>query len=168
MEKWEEQVRAYERKKDSAGQEEKIPESIKMATLESLCPQAIEQHLKLNHARLRTYDELRTEVLMLLETNVGASLKAPEAAAGTPADDPMDTSALWKGKGKGKDKGQKGKQDKKSGTGKFGAAPAASASGAAKDVVCHNCGRKGHKNAECWRAGGGAANATKGKGKGQA
>eukprot|EP00971_Amphidinium_carterae_P027463 540917-Amphidinium_carterae.1 len=48
---------------------------------------------------------------MLLETNVGASLKAPEAEAGTPADDPMDTSALWKGKGKGngKDKGnQKG------------------------------------------------------------
>eukprot|EP00971_Amphidinium_carterae_P250822 4978969-Amphidinium_carterae.1 len=110
-----------------------------MATLESLCPQAIEQHLKLNHVRFRTYEELRTEVLMLLETTVGASLKAPEAAAGTPADDPMDTSALWKGKGKGSGKGkgnQKGKQDKKSqsGTGKSGAAPAASGSGAAKDV----------------------------------
>eukprot|EP00971_Amphidinium_carterae_P035238 693598-Amphidinium_carterae.1 len=69
LEKWEEQVRSYERKKDSSGAEEKLPESIKMAALESLCPPAIEQHLKLNHARLKSYDELRTEVLMLLETN---------------------------------------------------------------------------------------------------
>eukprot|EP00971_Amphidinium_carterae_P104036 2060300-Amphidinium_carterae.1 len=57
---------------------------------------------------------------MLLETNIGASLRAPEAATGAPAaDDPMDTSGLYKGGkgGKGKGKGdKKGKQ--KSGHGK--------------------------------------------------
>eukprot|EP00971_Amphidinium_carterae_P134762 2670535-Amphidinium_carterae.1 len=67
---------------------------------------------------------------MLLETNIGASLRAPEAAAGAPAaDDPMDTSGLWQpkgGKGKGKGKGdQKGKQKQGGGTGKAGAASAA-------------------------------------------
>eukprot|EP00971_Amphidinium_carterae_P310994 6180236-Amphidinium_carterae.1 len=79
----------------------------------------------------------------------------------------MDTSGLYKGGkgGKGKGKGdKKGKQ--KSGTGKLGAAPAAQGTGAATDIVCHNCGRKGHKKTECWRpGGGGAASSNKGKGK---
>eukprot|EP00971_Amphidinium_carterae_P272892 5416058-Amphidinium_carterae.1 len=61
LEKWEEQVRSYERKKDASGVEEKIPESILMATLESLCPASVEAHLRLNHSRLKTYQELRTE-----------------------------------------------------------------------------------------------------------
>eukprot|EP00971_Amphidinium_carterae_P310185 6163751-Amphidinium_carterae.1 len=79
LEKWEEQVRSYERKKDDTGAEEKnqpqkIPDSIKMATFKSLCPPTMEQHLKLNHAKLKSYDELRIEVPMLLATNVGASL----------------------------------------------------------------------------------------------
>eukprot|EP00971_Amphidinium_carterae_P222264 4411792-Amphidinium_carterae.1 len=109
MEKWEEQLRSCERKKDAHSVEEKIPESILMATLESLCPPSVEAHLRLNHSRLKTYPELRTEILMLLETNIGASLRAPEAAAGT--------SGLWQTKGdkggKGKGKGdQKGKQQK--------------------------------------------------------
>eukprot|EP00971_Amphidinium_carterae_P014429 285010-Amphidinium_carterae.1 len=87
----------------------------------------------------------------------------------------MDTSGLWQTKGgkggKGKGKGdQKGKQQKQGGgTGKPGAQ---GGSGAAKDIVCHNCGRKGHKKTECWRPGGGGGGAAntgnKGKGKGQA
>eukprot|EP00971_Amphidinium_carterae_P207173 4110176-Amphidinium_carterae.1 len=127
----------------------------------------IEAHMRLNHSRLKTYEPLRMEVVMLLETNIGASLRAPEAAAGATAagDDPMDTSGLWKGKGgkgQGKDKGnQKRKQGQKngSGTGKPGATPAAwgSSGAASKDIVCHNCGRKGHKKADCWRPGGGSA-----------
>eukprot|EP00971_Amphidinium_carterae_P006204 122222-Amphidinium_carterae.1 len=66
LEEWEEQVRSYERKKDATGAEERLPDPTRMATLESMCPPAIELHLKLNHARLKNYDELRTEVLMLL------------------------------------------------------------------------------------------------------
>eukprot|EP00971_Amphidinium_carterae_P033074 651054-Amphidinium_carterae.3 len=60
----------------------KIPESILMATLASLCPPSIEAHVRFNHSRPKTYEQLRLEVLMLLETNIGASLPAPEAAAG--------------------------------------------------------------------------------------
>eukprot|EP00971_Amphidinium_carterae_P269279 5342135-Amphidinium_carterae.1 len=78
VEKWEEQRRAYERKKDSNGLEEKLPEAMLMATLESMCPSSVEAHLRLNHARLQTYALLRTEVLMLLEINIGASLKRPK------------------------------------------------------------------------------------------
>eukprot|EP00971_Amphidinium_carterae_P011719 230664-Amphidinium_carterae.2 len=37
-----------------------------METLESLCHASIESHLRLNHARLKAYDQLRSEVLMLL------------------------------------------------------------------------------------------------------
>eukprot|EP00971_Amphidinium_carterae_P037883 744916-Amphidinium_carterae.1 len=93
---------------------------------------------------------------MLLETNVGAGHEC------------FVEGQRSLGKGNGKDKGnQKGKGQQKSGsgTGKLGAAPAASGSGAAKDVVCHNCGRKGHKKSECWHpgGGGGGANANKGK-----
>eukprot|EP00971_Amphidinium_carterae_P100094 1979212-Amphidinium_carterae.1 len=71
------------------------------------------------------------------------------------------------GKGKG-DKGNKGAKNKKGGNGKAGAAPGAPASGSggsSKDIVCHNCGRKGHKKADCWRAGGGSAKGA-GAGKG--
>eukprot|EP00971_Amphidinium_carterae_P289352 5744947-Amphidinium_carterae.1 len=71
-----------------------------------MCPTSVEAHLRLNHARLQSYALLRAEILMLLETNIGASLKAPEAAVG--GDDPMDTSAMYPAGGKGKGKGDKG------------------------------------------------------------
>eukprot|EP00971_Amphidinium_carterae_P057049 1127832-Amphidinium_carterae.1 len=39
-------------------------------------------HLRLKHALLKTYEQLRTEVIiMLLGTNIGDSLQAPEVAA---------------------------------------------------------------------------------------
>ena len=54
-----------------------------------------------------------------------------------------------KGKGKGKTKGKpndsKGK-GKGKGKGKDGKGSGSSGS----DIICHNCGKKGHKAAECW------------------
>eukprot|EP00971_Amphidinium_carterae_P018603 366932-Amphidinium_carterae.1 len=86
MKKWEEQFRAYERKKNELGQEEKLPETILMATLEALCPPQVEAHFRLNHhARLQTCELLRSEVLndILLPCWSPASLRAPESAAGS-------------------------------------------------------------------------------------
>eukprot|EP00971_Amphidinium_carterae_P035023 689667-Amphidinium_carterae.1 len=78
-----------------------------MAALESLLPEEIEEHVHLNHARLKTFVALKQEIILLLEAKAGARYQVDEPV-------PMDTSALYRdggkdgGKGKGKSKGKKG------------------------------------------------------------
>eukprot|EP00971_Amphidinium_carterae_P273331 5424620-Amphidinium_carterae.1 len=74
-----------------------------MASLESLVPDAVERHLRLNHARITEYAVMRREIVMLLEAEAGASIALLD-------DDPMDTSSLQKRSDKGKGKDKKGKR----------------------------------------------------------
>ena len=62
LERWEEQVRRYERFRDERGNRQPLSEDIKTAALESLVPDELEKHLQLNASRLADYDAAREEV----------------------------------------------------------------------------------------------------------
>ena len=156
-ERWEDMIRRYERRKDSAGNRTKLDEETRMSAFEMLIPEDIENHLMLNRKRLSTYELQKEEVNMILETRIGAKIKEPNLKKGIHAkssSDAMDVDGFGKGgksQSKGKSKGSftpKGAKPFDKGKGK--------GSGQGKSNVtrfegtCNNCGKYGHKQAECW------------------
>ncbi len=75
LERWQQQVSKYERKKDSSGAYEVLKDDLKMAALEFLVPEDIENHLVLNKHRLATYEATLAEAPSILEARVGVKLK---------------------------------------------------------------------------------------------
>ena len=98
-EKWEEQIRRFEKSKDADGHTEKLSNSVKMTAFQALLPENLENHLVLNRKRINTYEEQKEEINMILDNQIGGSMKPPGTGGGTP----MDLDAFDKGKGKGKD-----------------------------------------------------------------
>ena len=92
---WEEQLRIYESRKRSDGTRHSLDDEIKVSILEHLCPTEIERRLQLNRSRYTTYQEVRAEVSLYLETRLGSRLKIGTAAHPDEAT-PMDTAALAK------------------------------------------------------------------------
>eukprot|EP00971_Amphidinium_carterae_P229266 4548412-Amphidinium_carterae.2 len=125
-----------------------------MAAFEALVPEQIEQHFRLNHARLKTYGDMKREVALLLEHSTASRIQAG---------DPMDVDSIrQQAYSKGKWGDGKGKKGKGKGEGKEKNKGDKNPSGDPSAVVCYNCGRANHKKSECWRPGGGQE---KGKGK---
>ena len=89
IETWEREYRLYCERTT-----EDLSDSVRRLTLQSMCPQALQEHLEFHSARLNSYPVLRAEIDAYLEV---------KTAVGAPI--PMDLDAL-KGKGKGKDKGK--------------------------------------------------------------
>jgi hypothetical protein len=141
LERWEELVRRYEKRR-AGGTVQPIDDDIKTAALESMVPPELEQHLAMNRARLPTYDHVRAEIQAYIEArrSQGAlgSRERPQGASPMEVDVFMKNSKGSKGGGKSKDKGK----SKGNSTGKIGKQ--------ASDVECWNCGKKGHRSAECW------------------
>ena len=54
LERWEEAVTRYSRRKDDLGNRESLSDSVKMAALESLLPVELEEHIMLNQSRNST------------------------------------------------------------------------------------------------------------------
>ena len=112
VEQWEGQLRLYESRKRSDGIRHTLDNEIKIAVLEHLCPPELERHLQL------TYQEVRSEVSLYLETRLGSRLRIGTAAQPDEAV-PMDVGGFGKGGkkgdkgGKGKNKDYKGKGGKK-------------------------------------------------------
>ena len=99
-EKWEEQIRRFEKSKDADGCTEKLSNSVKMTAFQALLPENLENHLVLNRKRINTYEEQKEEINMILDNQLGSSMRPPGTGGGTP----MDLDAFTKGgKGKGKD-----------------------------------------------------------------
>ena len=162
-ERWEEQVRKYERRKDERGQRLRLDQETKMSAFELMLPIDLENHLILNKKRLNTYEAQKEEIEGILESRLGARIRElqikPRDKRGN---DPnaMDVDAFQNAKGKGK-KGDKGKGKGKGVKG---------SSNPTVTAECWNCGRKGHLARDCWRTSGSANSGgnpkgDKGKGK---
>ena len=114
----------------------------------------------LNKKRLNTYEAQKEEIEGILDSRIGANIKEFQikAKSGQPSgtETPMDVDALTKGRSKG---GKDPKLEKKS---------PAEGKGQKHDTQCYNCGKLGHKAAECWfKRVSSTATATKKEGKGQ-
>ena len=103
---------------------------------------------------------MKQEIEFVVGSSVGSkgSVTRPGQASSSSGPQPMDVDSItqWiaslvkgraKGKGKGKSKGkEKGKgKGKDSSKGSNGSNPNRD-----KDIVCHNCSKKGHRQADCW------------------
>ncbi|CAK0857259.1 unnamed protein product [Prorocentrum cordatum] len=108
LEKWIQQIGRYERRQGEDGLAE-LPEDIKMAALEMLVPQDIENHLVLNKHRLDTFQDSLNEVMTIVEARTGVEIKEPSIRARAHHPDDMDVGSFGAPKGKGKGKGKDGK-----------------------------------------------------------
>ena len=131
MERWEELVRRYERRKDLSGNRNTLPEDVKMGILEMMVPHDMQRHIYMNRSKLTNYDTLRNEIVLYYESILGA--RNP-IASDRHRNDPMDIGAM---QGKG-GKGGKGK----------GKGPPQDNSGGSNDK-CLYCGKRGHWANQC-------------------
>ena len=157
LEAWEEQLRLYEARKRSDGTRHILDDEIKISVVEHLCPVELEKHLQMNRSRYASYDDVRGEVVLFLESRLGSRMKVVDPGGAAP----MDIGAFGKGpKGKGKKGGKGGgKKGSSKGKGKGGAAKGKGPGDGSKETrTCNNCGKVGHLRKDCWSAGGGAAN----------
>ncbi|CAK0880002.1 unnamed protein product, partial [Prorocentrum cordatum] len=107
LEKWIQQIGKYERRQGEDGLAE-LPEDIKMAALEMLVPQDIENHLVLNKHRLVTFQDSLNEVMTIVEARTGVKIKAagsleeePEAEVAALDMGSLDCLELASGNGRG-------------------------------------------------------------------
>ena len=130
IDKWEADMLEYVQRGN-----QDLADAQKITILLSMLPESLEDHMELNIARLDTYAKARAEVISYTEQ------KAAKADADSGGAAPMELDAFkgnskgskgHKGKGKGSKDGGKGNPD--------------------KDVVCHLCGKKGHRKANCWHS----------------
>ena len=110
-ERWEEQVRRYERRKTEDGRRTKIADDTLMAAFESLVPEDLENHLVLNCKRISTYQLQKEEVQQILDCRIGGKIKEfrikEDGKGGRDGDvNAFSQSYDWKGKAKGKGKGK--------------------------------------------------------------
>ena len=174
LERWKEQIRRYERRRDDKGQQKSIDGDVKLSALEMLIPADLENHLTLNRYRLKSFDDALAEVVHIIEARTGARIKEPSIKhhnTGGGAQ-PMEVDALTKGGGPkgGGGKGGKGGKGNKGG-GKGGGKPSTPKGNAPAqqpfDGYCNNCEQYGHKASQCWKppkdAGKGGKGGRKGK-----
>ena len=75
-----------------------------MAALESMVPIDLENHMKMNHSKFETYEEMREEIMTFLEGRTGEKIK-DIVKRDKDIQDPKDVDSLGKGdRGKGKGK----------------------------------------------------------------
>ena len=101
IERWESHVSRYVKK-----MKVKLDDEIKLAGLESLVPEELEKHLILNSNRLRTFEDVRLEVVTYAEAKFVLRIRdsKPSDTGSRGHSDPMDVDAvksLSSGKGKG-------------------------------------------------------------------
>ena len=165
LETWESLIKQYD---GTVSQEEKIRSNVKVATVISRLPKcALRDHLLIHASRFENYDALRREVNEILKTQ--RDLEHSARRGGGQA--PMELGALGKagreGKGDAKkanvlcwkcnQRGHYSRECPTSGGGKGGGGkPKGKGKGKGKgksggqDLVCHRCGRPGHKKTECY------------------
>ena len=172
LERWLQQISRFERRKGPDGVFEKVGSTAKCAALYLMVPQNIKNHFTLNTGRLKTFDDYYQELCLIMDETSGSSVKPPSIlqTGGGGGVQPMDVDSLGtKGGGKGKGKGGW----------KGGGQGAGKGSTTQFQGYCDNCGKWGHKKADCWakpkdgsgkpdtKKGDGGKKDDKGKGKGK-
>ncbi len=148
VERWGYDIREYETKFNK-----QLDDDVKIGVILAMSPIAVQNHCHLNAPDLKTYGAVRLVVMEYCRAQVDIGIEMA---------DPMDLSAMWKGKGKG-DKG--GKDDKggkygkggkngKDGKGKYPEGKGKSYAGKAKsepfDGYCTYCKKHGHRMRDGW------------------
>ena len=146
LEKWEQAVSLYCKRKDATGQRRSVPDDILMGILQDMGPQELRTHLQLNQSKFTTYAAMRAETVGYLEAKLGMKAQGK--------DDPMDIGGF-------------GQRDNKAKAGKGGKGKGKGGEGKAKfEGYCNGCNKWGHKVADCW-SGPGNSSSSKDKGKGK-
>ena len=91
IERWESYVSRYEKK-----MKDKMDDEIKLAGVESLVPEELENHLILDSNRLRTFEDARLEVVTYVEAKFGLRIRDPRPSdtGARGQSDPMDVDAV--------------------------------------------------------------------------
>ena len=137
LEKWDGLLRRYQKRRAGGEVMQPVDDDIKISALEGLVPSELEQHLAMNRSRLRTYAQVRAEIDAYVDAK--HSQGAISRRSGKKNEDAMDVDSFQKGakgKGKGKGKGKKG--------------GAVAGRGNQTEATCWNCGKPGHRQADCW------------------
>ena len=125
-----------------------VPDQVKKACIISNTPEPLKITLQLNVGKLGNFNALRVATEDYLRSR---RIFKTTSAGNTHDEDSMEVDAVsWKGKGKGKSgKGKKGgKKGKESHSGKgYGET---TTEHSRFDGECRNCGKYGHKAADCW------------------
>lgn len=95
----------------------------------------VRQHLLMNAERLKLWQDFREEIVNIRRAQLTST---GTVGAGGMGAAPMELGQLGSFDRGGQSGGYQRKQNDKG------------------DIVCHNCGRKGHKKPDCWAKGGGA------------
>ena len=174
LERWEELVRRYEKRRAGGMPTAVLDDDVKTAALEALVPGDLEQHLAMNRSRLSTYQQVRSEIQAFIEARRSQFALKDQ---GKKHPDTMDVDIFvrhdgGRGKGKGNGKGGKGK-----GSGKASGKDRVADTGTERDknLECWTCGKRGHRSADCRQksnrpsasSGSGEFRSTKGRGKGK-
>mgnify|MGYP002809519574 CR=1 FL=1 len=155
---WEYDIREYETKFNK-----QLDDDVKIGVILAMSSIAVENHCHLNAPDLKTYGAVRLVVMeyCLAQVDIGMEMT-----------DPVDLSAMWKGKGKG-DKGGKHNKGGKHGKGGKNGKDGKNSKGKAKDGkgrnpggknksyrgnakgepydgYCTYCKKHGHKQEDCW------------------
>ena len=172
--RWESAIKELERT-----EQEKVPEMIKLAALTEICTGDVRDMIYQNVDTTKNYDAMREKVVSWVSNRVASGVPMDIGAIGRQEEEEWNVDAVtaatqcyrcggWghlaskcatpagKAKGKGQDKGKgkgKGWQGAEGGksSGKGGAkAQGKGAVGKGYQGTCWNCGKVGHKSAECW------------------
>jgi len=127
VERWEAQVRTYEKRCRADKIDSGVTEDVRLAAISSMVPKLIEDHMDKNPDKFASWEDVKDYTLSYGSLQQAKSFKASVATAHPNS---MDVSAVGK-HGKGK---------------RFGNTK----------VTCYNCGKDGHYARDCWGKGGGA------------
>eukprot|EP00971_Amphidinium_carterae_P353002 6492793-Amphidinium_carterae.2 len=168
LERWEDQVRRYELRKDPSGARHSIPDDIKQGILESLVTPALQQHLHMNRRRIASYEELRREIVMYYEASLGSVARGGSSMTPATGNDPMDVGSLyWQQQQQHQQTGKDGKKGKDVKGGKGGKNGKGS-NNTQFQGHCRHCQKWGHREKDCWnKQSGKPMSKDKGKGKGK-
>ena len=96
IEQLEDLVRRYESRKSASGVRELLSDDIKSASLEMLVPTDLEKHLILNKNRLTTYELMKQEIELVVESSLGSkgSISRPGTSSSSSGPQPMDVDSI--------------------------------------------------------------------------